>query len=228
MLLLALAAVLWIAVHVGISGTRLRGAVVARLGELGFMGAFSLLSILTLVGLVAAYRKAAYVPMWFAPEWLRWILVVVMLAASVLFVASVASPNPTTPGADALLARPVRGITRVTRHPMLWAFALWGAVHVIGNGDVAAMLFFGAFLVTALAGMPSIDAKIAARDPAHWLPFAAVTSIVPGAAILAGRNRLNLGEIGWVVPVGGFVLWIVLLFGHRHIIGVAPVAGLPG
>jgi uncharacterized membrane protein len=145
----------------------------------------------------------------------------------VLFVASVASPNPTTPGADALLARPVRGITRVTRHPMLWAFALWGAVHIVGNGDLAALLFFGAFLATALAGMPSIDAKIAARDPTHWRPFAASTSILPGVAILSGRNHLELREIGWVIPAGGFVLWMVLLFGHSHIIGVAPVAGLP-
>ena len=43
---------------------------------------------------------------------------------------------------------------------MLWSFAIWAAVHIIGNGDAAAIIFFGAFLVTALAGMPSIDAKL--------------------------------------------------------------------
>ena len=72
---------------------------------------------------------------------------------------------------------------------MLWSFALWAAVHIIGNGDTAAIVFFGAFLVTALAGMPSIDAKLARRDPAAWQALSAATSIVPFAAIAQGRNR---------------------------------------
>ncbi|MGA3398064.1 MAG: NnrU family protein [Acetobacteraceae bacterium] len=29
--------------------------------------------------------------------------------------------------------------------------AIWAAVHVIGNGDSASIVFFGAFLITALA-----------------------------------------------------------------------------
>ena len=37
--------------------------------------------------------------------------------------------------------------------------------------------------------MPSIDAKLARRDPATWLALSAATSIVPFAAIAQGRNR---------------------------------------
>ena len=81
-----------------------------------------------------------------------------------------------------------RGIQRVTRHPMLWSFAIWAAVHIIGNGDTAALVFFGAFLVTALAGMPSIDAKMAANNPDTWPGFAGASSILPFGAILAGRT----------------------------------------
>ncbi len=228
MALLVILALLWIGVHLGIAGTSARNAAVARLGEAGFRGAFSVFSVLTLVALVFAYRSSPYDPVWFAPDWLRWILVFVMLPASVLFVASVARPNPTAVGGERAVAQPARGITRLTRHPMLWAFALWAGVHVLGNGDVASIVFFGAFLITAVAGMPSIDAKLAARDPVHWRELASVTSIVPGGAILGGRNRLVASEIGWVVPVVGVVLWLVLLFGHRHIIGIAPVSGLPG
>jgi uncharacterized membrane protein len=62
---------------------------------------------------------------------------------------------------------------------------------VLGNGDAASLLFFGAFLLTALAGMPSIDAKVAARDPEGWRHFAAATSILPFGAIASGRNRLR-------------------------------------
>src|SRR5208337_2346178 len=129
-----------------------------------------------------------------------WVLAAVMLVAFVLFVASVSRPNPTMLGLPGVglpgaTAQPPRGIQRVTRHPMLWSFALWAGVHIIGNGDTAAIVFFGTFLVTALAGMKSIDAKLARRDPALWQALSATTSIVPFAAIAQGRNRLVPGEI---------------------------------
>jgi uncharacterized membrane protein len=103
---------------------------------------------------------------------------------------------------------------------MLISFAIWALMHVIGNGDTASLVFFGAFLVTAVAGMPSIDAKLARRHGAAWEGFAAKTSILPFGAILAGRNRLVLAEIGWMPPVIGFVLWAALLHFHRGIFGV--------
>jgi len=106
---------------------------------------------------------------------------------------------------------------------MLWSFALWAAVHMLGNGDTASLVFFGAFLVTALAGIPSIDAKLAQRNPDAWARLAATTSILPFGAIAAGRNRLALREIGWLPPVLGLILWAVLLHFHRAIFGVAPV-----
>lgn len=84
---------------------------------------------------------------------------------------------------------------------MLWSFALWAAVHVLGNGDTAALTFFGAFLITGLVGMPSVDAKLARRDPAAWGTLAAATSIVPFVAIVQGGNRFVADEIGWVRPL---------------------------
>lgn len=224
MALLLLAALVWVAVHVGVAGTGLRGAVVARLGARGYVIGFSFASVATIVALAASYNRAPLDPVWFAPDWLRWVLAAVMLFACVLFVGSVAAPNPTAAG-GAGLGREPRGITRITRHPMLWAFALWATVHVLGNGDLASIIFFGAFLVTALVGMPSIDGKIAARDPQGWRILSRSTSIVPGLAILQGRNRLAPGDLGWRIPVGGLVLWLVLLFAHRHVIGVSPVPG---
>jgi uncharacterized membrane protein len=222
MALLLIAALLWIAVHIGVSGSRVRHAVVARTGEGPFRGLFSLLSILTLGFLVWAWSRSATTPLWYAPQWLRWILVVVMLPAFVLFVASVSGRNPTMVGGEG--APPPRGVQRITRHPMLWSFALWAAVHVAGNGDTAAIVFFGAFLVTALAGMPSIDAKLARRDPATWQALSAATSIVPFAAIAQRRNRFVAREIGWLTPLIGAVAWAVLLYLHPWLFGAAPVA----
>ena len=102
---------------------------------------------------------------------------------------------------------------------MLWSFAIWAAVHIIGNGDAAAIIFFGAFLVTALAGMPSIDAKLARRDRETWQ--AGATSIVPFMAIAQGRNRFVAGELGWLVPAIAVVAWIVMLLAHPWLFGVA-------
>jgi uncharacterized membrane protein len=117
----------------------------------------------------------------------------------------------------------VHGIQRVTRHPMMVSFTIWAAVHVIGNGDAAGLVFFGTFLITAVAGMPSIDRKGAARDAAAWATLAGSTSIVPFAAILGGRNRFVAAEVGWLVPATGVVLWAALLVFHRTLFGVAPV-----
>ena len=138
-----------------------------------------------------------------------------------LVAAAVLARNPTAIGGETALRQEPRGIVRVTRHPMLWSFALWAAVHVLGNGDVASLLFFGAFLLTALAGMPSIDAKVGARDPEGWRHFAAATSILPFGAITSGRNRFAPAEIGWAPVALGVALWAVLLWAHPWIFGLS-------
>lgn len=218
MILLILAALLWLFLHIGVSGTALRDAAVAKLGEKRFVLAFSGASVVSIVLLVMAYNGAETGFLWAAPGWLRWILAVVMLLAFVLFMAS-HKRNPTAMGNKGLGDEP-RGIQRITRHPMLWSFAIWAGVHLIANGDTASLVFFGAFLVTALAGMPSIDAKLARRHGATWEGFARQTSILPFGAIAAGRNRLALAEIGWMPPVVGLVVWAALLHFHRGLFGV--------
>ena len=55
---LALAALAWVGVHVGIAGTAVRAAVAGRLGERGFRLAFSVLSVLAIVFLVRSYIAA--------------------------------------------------------------------------------------------------------------------------------------------------------------------------
>ncbi|MGG5820482.1 NnrU family protein [Falsiroseomonas sp. HW251] len=221
MLLLLLAAALWVVIHIGVSGTSLRDAAVAKLGPTRFMIAFSVASFVSIFLLVMAWQNAETTVLWTAPAWLRWILAIAMLPAFVLFMAS-HKRNPTAVGNKGLGEEP-RGIQRVTRHPMLMSFAIWGAVHVLGNGDTAAIVFFGAFLLTAAAGMPSIDAKLARRHPREWPDFAVKTSILPFAAIAQGRNRLVLSEIGWMPPVVGLILWAAMLHFHRSFFGVSPL-----
>jgi uncharacterized membrane protein len=86
---------------------------------------------------------------------------------------------------------------------MLWSFAIWAAVHIIGNGDSAAIIFFEAFLVTALAGMPSIDAKLARRDRETWQAVSGATSRLAQTADLQSGNpeiRRGMDASGGLVP----------------------------
>lgn len=218
MLPLILAALLWIGVHVGVAGTGLRGVVVARVGERVFTIAFSVGSVVAIALLVSAWKAADAIPLWIPPASLKWLAVVLMLPAFILFAGSLTTKNPTAIGGQG--AEP-RGMIRITRHPMLWSFAIWAILHALANGTQSGLVFFGAFAVTALAGMPSIDAKLAARDPAGFAALRARTSILPGGAIAAGRNRLELGEL--VLPVAiGTIAWALLLALHHLVIGVSP------
>jgi uncharacterized membrane protein len=106
---------------------------------------------------------------------------------------------------------------------MLWSFAIWAVVHIVGSGDTAGIVFFGTLLVTALTGMRSIDAKLARRDPANWQALSAATSILPFAAIAQGRNKFVPREIGWLTLVIAVVAWIVLLVVHPWLFGATPV-----
>lgn len=222
-MLLLLAALLWIGVHVGIAGTPLRGAIVSRIGDNAFRGVFSLLSVGAISLLVIAWKDAPRMYLWAAPDGLLRALAAAMLVAFLFVVGAATVRNPTSAGQEKQLTAEPRGLVRITRHPMLWGFALWAAIHIAGAGELSACLFFGAFLVTALAGMPSIDAKLRAREPAGFATLAARTSILPFGAVAAGRNRVSLREIGWAAPIAALALWGAVLHFHPRLFGVAAV-----
>ena len=67
MVLLILAAFVWVFVHVGVSGTRLRDRGVTLLGEAGFTIAFSVASVASIGLLASAWQGAATTPLWVAP-----------------------------------------------------------------------------------------------------------------------------------------------------------------
>jgi uncharacterized membrane protein len=209
---LLLAAAFWFA-----SGV-MRSRLVAGLGANGFRIFYSILSVLALVLLARASGAAETLPLWSAPAWLRLLLALIMLPAFLFFAAGLLR-NPTAVGGEALAGQQIRGIQRITRHPMLWSFALWALVHVIGNGDLTSLIFFGTFAISAFLGMPSIDRKLAARNPEAAAKLQAETSILPFGAILAGRNRLVLAEIGWLAPLLAVIGWAVTLHFHARFFG---------
>ncbi len=207
MLLLLAAALLWVALHVGVAGSALRAALVARIGEAGFRIGFSLVSVGAITLLVTAWQNAPPTPLWMLPPEARWAVAALMLPAFLLFAGSVLQPNPTSVGQP--LGGAVRGVQRVTRHPMLWSFSLWAALHLLVAGSLEGALFFGAFLATSLLGMPSIDAKLRARDPAGFAALAGQTSIIPFAA-----GAVRWGEIPARVWLAGLAAWALTVWLH--------------
>lgn len=218
---LLLAAMAWILLHVVVAGP-LRPSLVRRLGLPAYRGVFSLLSALFLVALIWAFAAAPHVELWPASPALSVIPLVVMPVAFLFLVGSLRPSNPTLAGPDMVMEGelPVTGFTRITRHPMLWAFSLWALAHMAANGDVATLTLAGAILITALNGMVSIDRKRAAAFGERWQRFAAKTSIIPFSAVAAGRTPLRFADIGWLNIAVAAVLYGLFLWLHDKFFGV--------
>lgn len=208
---LGVAVAYFLGIHFFVSGTALRGAIVALIGERAFVGLFALASAFGLGWIGWAYHDAPMVGLWHA-AWLAWIPIIVMPFAWILVASAVTTPNAT----------PVLGIVRITRHPMMWGVSLWAGAHLIANGDVASVLMFGGLLCLALIGPLQIDAKQRRRLGEAWPPLAAETSWLPFAAILAGRIKISLRELGWWRPGLGLTIYVITMGVHRLVFGVAP------
>ena len=166
--------------------------------------------------------------LWTAPGWVGLAALLIVPLAFLLIVAGLTTPNPTIVGAEKLFDRPdiVRGILRVTRNPFLWGVGLFALAHVAATGDLASVLFFGALGALGLAGAPLLDAKKAKRHGAGWHAFATATSNLPFLAIVQGRQRLVLGEIGlWRIALA-LGLFVLMLSVHRWAFGTSPLSGL--
>ncbi len=226
---MAIAAAFWILLHVVMAGSPLRWAIAGRIGENAFRALFSVLSFIGIVGLAIAYRHAtsaeSFYGMRLVEPWMMWTPPVLMVPAVIFFVGSLSQPNPTMVMGERHLADadPARGVFRITRHPMLWSFLLWAFGHFVANGDLASALLFGSIMIVAAAGMGSIDRKQARRDPEGWRRFASMTSVVPFLAILAGKNRLVMSEIGWSRIGLAAALYVAIVAVHRLVFGVPAI-----
>lgn len=216
---LAAAAAAFVGGHVLVSSTPLRGLLIARLGAKPYRGLYSLSAAAALAWMIYAYSGAPAVDLWAPGTGERHVSLTVMLIVSVLFVCGVSTPNPTIVGAGRLAADGPVGIIKVTRHPLMWAFGLWGLTHVLANGDAASLIFFGSLAALALVGTLLIDRRKRTSMGDALPPFAATTSNVPLAAMVGGRVRVGLGEIGYGRLLGGIVLYAVLLFAHPYVFG---------
>lgn len=151
----------------------------ARFGEPGWKGLFSVVSLIGFVLLVWGYghTRAAPLELWQPPLWTRHLAVLLTLVSFVLLAAAYVPGNR---------------IKAALGHPMLAGTKLWAFAHLIANGRLADLLLFGAFLVWSIAGF--IAAR--RRDGLAGTRYPAV-GLARDAVVLA------FGVLGW----GAFAFW---------------------
>lgn len=222
---LALSIGIFLAAH-ALPSTPLRPWLIDRLGRGVFMGVFSLLSTALFAWVWLAYRSADIEAIyWVTGAGIRGISALVVLAAILLLAAAILGrPRVLLTGETALTgADSIRGVLRITRHPLLWSVGLWGLVHMLNNADPPSWLFFGFLTALSFIGTFAIDRRRKRLLGERWMEIQAATSNLPFAAILAGRNRLILSEIGFAPLALGIVLWALLLTVHEPVLGVSPL-----
>jgi len=92
-------------IHFGVSGTKRRDTLVARIGEGPYRGAFALASLLGLVWMGYAYRYAPTIPLWGLLLGFRPAAYVLVLIAFIFVVVGLATPSPTRVGMESKLAQ---------------------------------------------------------------------------------------------------------------------------
>jgi uncharacterized membrane protein len=94
----------------------------------------------------------------------------------------------------------------ITRHPMMWGFALWAIVHAIVLSTFASLTISATILFLALVGAAGQDRKKARLIGEPWRDWMRRTSFVP-----FGRGFASPGAFALV---GGTLLWLAATWAH--------------
>ena len=207
--LLALSGAAFVGTHFALSHP-LRAGLVRTVGERGFTLIYVAVALVTFYGISRFYGPAstqAPAPLWQAGSAVWIVATLLMWAGSVLFVGSLRR-NPAFPTGGAPVTRigAPRGVFAITRHPMMWGFALWAVVHALVNPTLASLVVSTTIAILALGGAAGQDVKKQKLIGAPWVEWRAATAFVPfgkGFALPDG-----------VAFIGGTVLWLAATYAH--------------
>ena len=138
MSLLIFGLVMFLGVHsVRIVAEPWRTRMLERLGENGWKGAYTLVSLAGFALIVWGYGLARQQPvvLWASPTWTRHLAALLTLPAFVMLVAAYVPGNT---------------IKARLKHPMVLAVKVWALAHLLANNTLADVLLFGGFLVWAV------------------------------------------------------------------------------
>lgn len=209
----------FVGTHIAMSHP-LRTPMVRVLGERGFQGVYSLVSLACLVWIVLAFQQVGpgKTTLWNGQGEATWIAASLLTLLALALIAGSFKGNPAVVGAGAAQARAAAptGVFAITRHPMMWGIAIWALAHVMVAPDPRNLITAGSLGLFALLGAHLQDRKKAALLGADWTAWQARTSYWP---------RLGaIGAIGLGSWLRALVLW--LLFTWLHLWAAYVPAGI--
>ncbi len=204
----------------------LRAILVSKLGKNGFSLCFSLVALVCLVSALIGFNSAPQGPWLWGSGPIIWsVCTVLMLIASVLFVGSfLGNPALPRPDAESLASAPVHGVFGITRHPMMWAIALWSLVHILVSPTPRLLILGGGFILLAIAGSKGQDSKKAVLMGEGWKDWSSRTSFAPFGAQLSGKKPWSVAWPGLPITLSGVALWLIITWAHP--LWNAPPAGI--
>jgi uncharacterized membrane protein len=193
MTLLILGLILFLGVHSArVFGEGPRTALQARLGELGYKGAYSVVALAGLVLVVVGYGAARETPqiVWIAPIWTRHLAALLTLVSFVLLAATYVPGN-------AIKAR--------LHHPMVLGVKVWALAHLLANGMLADILLFGGFLLWAVLSFRAARGRDRAAGTVYPAGRAGPTLVAVAVGVVAWAVTAFWahGVLFGVKPFGG-------------------------
>jgi len=215
-----IACIAFVSVHLLLSHP-LRAPLVSKLGEAAFLGVYSLIALVTLLWVAYAFYMAPKGAMhWNGRSDAPWgVATVVMLLASLLFAGShkgnPAEPSPGKPSKH--LGRNADGVFAITRHPMMWSFALWGVAHIMVMPTTANIVLAASIILLALGGSYGQDRKKEKLLGDAWRAWEARTSYIPFARQFAGATPWRDTLPSRRILLIGIIIWLVATLAHGSI-----------
>ncbi|HVN27249.1 MAG TPA: NnrU family protein, partial [Candidatus Binataceae bacterium] len=148
-----------------------------------------------------------------------------MLFAFVMLVASFITTNPGAMNAmgETKSTSMPRGVLKISRHPSFVAFSAFGLAHMLMNGFVGDVIFFGSFPALSLIGGLHQDARKESQLGASYRSLEASTSFFPGLALFTGRQHWTSADTPWLAIAIGVALTALILWLHPMLFGGYPL-----
>jgi uncharacterized membrane protein len=192
----------------------LRAGLVERLGGGGFAGFYSLVSLASFGWMIWAWRGAPTSENVWMPTDPVWAVASLLTLFGAVFFAGSLIGNPAFPNPEIdevegrkLAAKSPSGMFLVTRHPMMWGFALWGIAHILVAPRIDSFIFVGSIIFLALVGAKAQEAKKARALGTGWVTWESRTSYWPRLS--------SLSRIGWRIWAVGITAWLIATWAHN-------------
>ena len=162
-----------------------RTATIARVGDGGWKGAYSLLSAIGLGLIVWGFGVARQTPeiLWTTPSWGRGAAAVLMLVSFVLLAGYHSRQSH---------------VSVAVRHPMLMGVIVFSVAHLLANNTLADVVLFGSFLLWSVVNYLSCLARDRREGKRYPQPVWKKTIIA-----------VVIGVVLWFVFAKWLHLWLI-------------------